>query len=332
MKKYINKIICADSASFLSKLKDKSVDIVLTDPPYFLDKMDHNWSAKKVSGPKKPYAIKHLPAGMKFTKEQGKEFYSWYLKISTELFRILKPGGFFFSFSSPRLYHRMASAMDDAGFEIRDCFIWLYTQNQAKAMSLHHFINKMDKPAKEKEKLNKQFKNWKTPQVKSCHEPIAMAQKPLEGTYIENSIKHNISLINTNIRQGLYKDMFVSNIMTHTLIHHRIDKVFLVDKPKEREKGTFNNHKTVKPLSLFKYLINLTTKKNSIVLDPFMGSGTTAVACSELGRKFVGVEVNKQYIDIANKRLKNVVKTKPREKQPLILEQQEFAFKEYSLF
>ena len=240
---------------------------------------------------------------MKFDKKQGKKFYDWYLKISKELFRVLKPGGFFFSFSSPRLYHRMACAMDDAGFEIRDCFIWLYTQNQPKAMSLHHFINKMDISDSEKEKLNKQLKGWKTPQVKSCYEPIAMAQKPLKGTYLYNYLKHGVSLINTSKKQGLNEDMFVSNVMTDKTIGDKIDKVFLVDKPKKSEKGSFNNHKTVKPLSLTKYLIALTTDKNSVVLDPFLGSGTTAVACKELGRTFIGIEINKEYIEIAKKRL-----------------------------
>ena len=308
MKKYINSIFHGDVLNFLLKLKDKSVDIVLTDPPYFLDKMDHQWEAQKITSPKKPYAIKHLPAGMQFKKEQGREFYSWYFKVSKEFLRVLKPGGFFFSFSSPRLYHRMTCAIDDAGFEIRDCFIWLYTQNQPKAMSLHHFINKMDKTKKEKEKLNKNFKSWKTPQVKSCYEPIAMAQKPLEGTYLKNSIKYNVSLINTKVKQGLRDNMFASNVMTHQSINHQIDKVFLVDKPKKHEKGWFNHHKTVKPLSLLKYLIQLSTQKNSLVLDPFMGSGTTALACKELGRRFIGAEINKQYIDIALKRLKQASK------------------------
>ena len=324
MKKHINKIIHADALHFLSKLKNNSIDIVLTDPPYFLDKMDQNWSAKKVKSPKKPYAIKHLPAGMKFNKEQGKKFYLWYLQISKELFRVLKPGGFFFSFSSPRLYHRMTCAIDDTGFEIRDCFMWLYTQNQPKAMSLHHFINKMNISRKEKETLNKLFTGWKTPQVKSCHEPIAVAQKPIEGTYLENSIKYNVSLINTNIKQGLYKNMFASNVMTNEYIHYKIDKIFLVDKPKGREKGFFNDHKTVKPLSLFKYLIQLTTKPDSVVLDPFMGSGTTAVACKELNRKFIGIEINKQYIDIATKRLKSIKTAKIQPKQKFISEQKEF--------
>ncbi len=323
MKKYINKIIHDDALNFLPKLKSNSIDIILTDPPYFLDKMDHTWSAKKVISPKKPYAIKHLPAGMKFDREQGKTFYSWYLKVSENLFRVLKPGGFFFSFSSPRLYHRMTCAIDDAGFEIRDCFIWLYTQNQPKAMSLHHFINKTNKPEEEKQKLNSKFKEWKTPQVKSCYEPIAMAQKPIEGTYLENSIKYNVSLINTKIKQGQNKDMFASNIMTSEYINHKIDKVFLVDKPKENEKGSFNNHKTVKPLSLFRYLISLTTKPKSIVLDPFIGSGTTAIACRELNRKFIGVEINKQYIDISTTRLSKLKRSKTQQKKEFIPGQKE---------
>ena len=323
MKKYLNKITHADALDFLPHLKNHSVDLVLTDPPYFLDKMDHNWNTKTVISPKKPYAVKHLPAGMKFSREQGKTFYSWYSKVSKEFFRILKPGGLFFSFSSPRLYHRMACAVDDAGFEIRDCFIWLYTQNQPKAMSLHHFINKMNKSEKEKKRLHKQFKGWKTPQVKSCYEPVMMAQKPLEGTYLENSLKYNVSLINTNIKQGLHRDMFVSNTMTHKHINHRIDKVFLVDKPKADEKGSFNRHKTVKPLSVFKYLIALTTKKDSLVLDPFIGSGTTAVACKELERKFIGAEINKQYIDIAAQRLAG--RKKSEQQDPLISEQDPFS-------
>ena len=151
--KYINKIICADTLKLLPKIDESSIDVVLTDPPYFLDKLDNNWNHEEVSNQNNQYTIKSLPAGMKFDRGQGKRFYAWYLDISKEVFRILKPGGFFFSFSSPRLYHRMASAIDDAGFEIRDAFMWLYTQNQAKAMGVDHFIKKMDIDEKAKEKI-----------------------------------------------------------------------------------------------------------------------------------------------------------------------------------
>lgn len=313
MKKYINKIICDDAVKFLPNIKDNSIDLILTDPPYFLDKMDKNWNIKKVHNKKNLKVVTSLPAGMKFDKNQGKEFYKWYLKISKECFRVLKPGGFFFSFSSPRLYHRMASAMDDAGLDIRDCFIWLYTQNQAKAMSLHHFVNKMKLSKKEKDIIHKKIKDWKTPQVKNCHEPIAMAQKPPEQTFLENHLKHQVSLINTKTKQGKSEDMFPSNVMTSEYINSQIDKVFLVGKPSILEKGSFNKHKTVKPLSLCEYLIRLTTQEKSLVLDPFIGSGTTAVACKNLNRNFIGIESNQEYVNISLSRLKKASQEKSKE-------------------
>jgi len=104
---FLNKIILGDAFQNLSKLEDNSIDLVLTDPPYFLDKMDNNWSDKKISNTNNQQVVKSLPSGMKFDREQGKKLYEFYYKISLEIKRVLKPGGFFFSFSSPRLYHRM---------------------------------------------------------------------------------------------------------------------------------------------------------------------------------------------------------------------------------
>ena len=95
--KFVNKIICADTLELLPQIEDNSIDVVLTDPPYFLDKLDNNWDYEEVSNQNNQYTIKSLPAGMKFDREQGKRFYTWYLDISREIFRILKPGGFFFS-------------------------------------------------------------------------------------------------------------------------------------------------------------------------------------------------------------------------------------------
>ena len=67
-----------------------------------------------------------------------------------------------------------------------------------------------------------------------------------------------------------------------------------------------NNHPTVKPLKLMEYLIKMVTPKNGIVLDPFMGSGTTGVACKKLNRRFMGIEMDKNYMEIATKRIENV--------------------------
>jgi site-specific DNA-methyltransferase (adenine-specific) len=71
----------------------------------------------------------------------------------------------------------------------------------------------------------------------------------------------------------------------------------------ERESVARNHHPTVKPLSLMKYLIKLVTQPNGIVLDPFMGSGTTGVACKEEGFGFIGIEREKEYMEIAQKRM-----------------------------
>ena len=66
-------------------------------------------------------------------------------------------------------------------------------------------------------------------------------------------------------------------------------------------------HPVQKPLSLMKYLILTYSNENQVIIDPFMGSGTTGVACAELGRKFIGIEINEKYFDIACKRIKQAV-------------------------
>ncbi len=304
----INKIILGDAEKILPQIEDNSIDLVLTDPPYFLDKMDNNWNHKTVSTiTEYCHTVKSLPPGMKFDKEQGKKFYKWFFKISKELHRVLKPGGFLFSFSSPRLYHRLVSAVDDAGFFIRDCFIWLYTQNQPKAMSLNHFIDKLDSDDKTKDELKKRLEGWKTPQIKSCFEPIVMAQKKYEKTFLNNMQKYNVGLLNTNVKIG--ENMFPSNVVTTQIIDEILDKYFLLPKPTKEEKGKFNIHKTVKPLTICEYIIKLTTfSEDAVVLDPFIGSGTTAVATKKLGRKFIGIDNNPEYIEIAQKRLKCIEK------------------------
>jgi len=303
--KFVNKIICSDTLKLLPQIESDSIDVVLTDPPYFLDKLDNNWDYDEVSNKNNQYTIKSLPAGMKFDREQGKKFYAWYLKISEEIFRILKPGGFFFSFSSPRLYHRMASAIDDAGFEIRDAFMWLYTQNQAKAMGVDHFIKKMNIDEKAKEKIKEKLNGWKTPQIKSCFEPIAMAQKPTDQTYLNNMLKHEVGMFNTNVKIG--DNMYPANVFTVDSINELIDKTFLLPKPTKKEKGEYNDHKTVKPLAICEYLIKLSAfSKNAIILDPFIGSGTTAVAAKKLGKNYIGIDANEKYVKISEKRLKEL--------------------------
>lgn len=296
----MNEIILGDSIDILKTISSSSIDFVLTDPPYGLDKMGNKWNQEELNYKTQNQSISHLPGGMKFDKNQGKNLYKWYLEISKEIYRVLKPGGYFLSFSSPRMYHNICSAVEDAEFLIKDQLLWLYTQNQAKAMSLNHVIDRLSISIEEKDKLKNLLNGWKTPQMKSCHEPIIMAQKELCGSFLNNYISHGVGLINTAVSLG--DDMFPANVLCS---EHFDDlcKYFLIPKPSKKEKGSFNNHPTAKPLSLCEYLINLFTREGQIVLDPFSGSGTTLLAAKNLNRNYIGIELNSEYIEIIKKRL-----------------------------
>lgn len=81
-------------------------------------------------------------------------------------------------------------------------------------------------------------------------------------------------------------------------------RFFYVAKASKRERGTDNNHPTVKPIKLMSYLCRLITPPKGIVLDPFMGSGTTGIAALQEGFNFIGIEIDKEYFKIASKRIR----------------------------
>ena len=298
MKDLLNRIILGNAFEVIKQIEDNAIDLVLTDPPYFLDKLDQKWSHEDViKGKSSSGVVKNLPIGMKFDPMQSYKAYDWFYEVSRELIRVLKPGGWLLAFSHPRLYHRFACAAEDAGFYLRDTFIWLYTQNQPKAFSLQHFLKDEDKD----KELIELLKVYKVPKVKSCFEPIIVAQKPPEGSLLENFKKYKVGLFNTSVNLGNNK--FIANVMSTVSIEPIIDKYFLVEKPTKEERGSYNDHPFVKPVSLCKKLIEITTLPDAIVFDPFMGSGTTILASILIGRRYIGVEVNEHYYKIASKRL-----------------------------
>ena len=296
-----------DCMKELEKIEDESIDCIITDPPYFIDKLDNNWSSKEIKEDKKNSHIKHLPKGMKFDKDQVKKLYEFYFELSKILIKKIKPGGYFLSFSSPRLYHSIAMGCELAGFEIRDMINWVYTQSMSKGMSVNHIIEKMDKTKDEKEKIKKEYENFKTPMIRSCFEPICVAIKPLKGTFIQNELNFKTGLINFDNKVGKDKDRVPANIITTEEINDSYDKNFLISKPNKEEKGEYNTHITVKPLAIIEHLIKIFSKEKSIILDPFMGSGTTGICCKKNNRNFIGIELNKEYFNIAKKRIDEII-------------------------
>ena len=232
--------------------------------------------------------------------------------IWREVYRTLRPGAFCLSFCSPELYHRMAVNVEDAGFLIKDQIMWMTTTKMTK-------FNRL-KPA---------------------HEPIVVAQKPYLGSLKSNYEEWGCGLIDVDNNRvpwdkkpptGWVKDggkrrtfgregkttgtqkefgtvdanpngRYPSNIIGDVESQHQ--KYFYAPRATRKEKGSDNNHPTVKPVNLMEYLIRVYSPVKSIVLDPFCGSGTTGVAAIQQDREFIGIDLNKHYCDIAKKRVGN---------------------------
>lgn len=274
------KIYNTDCFEAFRGLGNNTIDFIATDPPYFLDGMDNEWSDSELKKKQsRAHAVGGLPVGMKFDPEQGLRLEKFFTKVSKEALRVMKPGGFMVSFSQGRLFHRLSVAAENAGFEVRDMLVWEHNGGQGKAFRQNHFVEKMSIPTERKRQIIYELGNRKTPQLRPKFEAILLAQKPREGTFVENWMKWKTGLIQTDF------DMQQTT-------------VFNYKKPKNHF-----DHMTVKPVDLMERLIEIFSLPDQIVLDPFMGSGTTGVAALNLRRKFIGFEIEKKYYDISAKRL-----------------------------
>ena len=147
----------------------------------------------------------------------------------------------------------------------------------------------MDLSEEEKEAIITKLQNRKTPQIRPKFEAILLAQKPKEGTFVDNWLKWKTGLVQVDFPLELQQST-----------------VFAYNKPIKEEDF---EHMTVKPVGLMKRLVEVFSVKGQTVLDPFLGSGTTAVAAVQSKRKFIGFEVEEKYFRIAESRLKNYEKT-----------------------
>ncbi len=276
-----------DCRDLLADMADGSVHLVVTDPPYFLDRLDDAWSPPDIERSKKcADVIGGLPVGMKFDREQAKNLQAFLAPIAAELLRVLKPGGFLLLFAAPRLYHRAAVAVEDAGFEVRDAFAWRFTRKaQFKAFTMDHFVRRRaDVTDDQKAHALKALDGRRTPQLRPQFEAILCAQKPREGTFVDNWLAYGTGLIDPR----------------HSLTARVPETVMTVEK---EARDRFNGHLTPKPVKLCEHLIRLFSAEGQTVLDPFAGSGTTCLAAQRAGRNSIGIDINPEYIEIARSRL-----------------------------
>ena len=206
------KIINNDCIKAMKEIEENSVDTIITDPPYGLSFMGKKWDYDVPSK-----------------------------KVWKECLRVLKPGGTALIFAGSRTQHRMAVNIEDSGFILKDCIMWLYGSGFPKATDISKQLDKnngqkkvigkrtgamnnaenstaqsfvkgkvgyktdfdITEPATEEAKL---WNGWKSHGLKPAYEPIIVAMKPNEGSYAQNALKHGVAGINIDGARIGYTD------------------------------------------------------------------------------------------------------------------------------
>ncbi len=366
-------------------MKDHSVDAIVTDPPYGLTQNKKGGSGEKSLNINSPAGRSRVTTGGGFMGQKwdavvpGVEYW-------LEALRVLKPGGYLLAFGGTRTSHRLTCAIEDAGFEIRDCIMWLYGSGFPKSLDVSKAIDKAAgaerevtgemgkcgmKTAIPATDAAKQWQGWGTA-LKPAWEPIIVARKPLQGTVAENVQKYGTGALNIDACRIATDDTLSigSNRRTNGVVNFgmrddkeaqqqsnlgrwpanlildeeaaalldeqsgesisRIGKprgsvnpgdgwgmtktgaeyadnggasrFFYTAKADKTDRGEGNNHPTVKPQDLIEYLIKLVSRPGAIILDPFSGSGTTALVADKMGRIGVGMDLELKYCKLGDRR------------------------------
>ena len=188
------KIINGNSLEVLDTFEENSIDAIITDPPYELGFMGKSWDA----------------SGIAYNVELWKK-----------ALRVLKPGGYLLAFGGSRTFHRIACAIEDGGFEIRDTIMWLYGSGFPKSLNIGLAIDKkrgvesevvgtgqsgVSSRAYQSEetttageyeikKANNEWSGWGSC-LKPAFEPIIMARKPFKGSLVDNVLEYGVGGLN----------------------------------------------------------------------------------------------------------------------------------------
>jgi DNA modification methylase len=230
--KFLNETITlhgGDNRDVLKTLADSSIDSVVTDPPYALVSIGKRFGSPDAQLPNNggPMANQYNRVARGFMGKQwdtGETAFA--VEFWQEIYRVLKPGGHVVAFSGTRTYHRMACAIEDAGFEIRDMLQWLYGSGFPKSHDVSKGIDRAagaereiigENPTYRKDQTDApsftlqrnpnltapatdaaiQWQGWGTALKPAC-EPICLARKPLIGTVAANVLAHGTGALNIN--------------------------------------------------------------------------------------------------------------------------------------
>lgn len=286
-----------DSTQLIKSLPDSSVHLILSDIPYGIgmDEWDvlHNNqnSALLGSSPaqEKAGAIfkkrgKPINGWSEADRRIPKEYYDWCSTWAPEWLRVVKPGGSVFIFAGRRYSHRCICALEDAGFSFKDMFSWMRQRAPHRAQRVSIVYERRGDDVN-----SRRWDGWRVGNLRPIFEPVLWFTKPYKiGTTIaDNVLAHGVGAYNQEA--FLRYEKSPDNVLTSGFMP-----------------GESRCHPTQKPVRLMKALIELTTQKGQIVLDPFCGSSSTLVAAKMLERHFIGYELSSEYAKIATSRVESI--------------------------
>ena len=257
-----------DAYNFLKNYDGVKFDTVITDPPYGV-------------------GIKGLDGKMWDDGYPHRDF--WAL-----LYEKVVDGGLLASFCSSRSIHRSAQAVEEAGWRIQEILAWIRPYSIGQKGRLK--------------------RGWEGIILASKGRPrdLNIDKARIDGMGLPKWPRSDLPDNNRalNIRRGRPENRKNSRSPSSVVIANEddgllgyYDRFFIVGRAKTKEKGEYNTHPSVKPLSLIEHLITLLNIENGLVFDPFVGSGTTLVASLNLRFNCIGVEIEHDYCEIARKRL-----------------------------
>lgn len=283
------KLYQGDCIEILKEIELNSVHAVVSDIPYGINYDDwdilHNNKNSALGG-----STEHQKSLGSLFKRRGKpingwsledkqipkEYQEWCSRWGFMLYDILKPGGSVLLFTGRRYMHRCIVALEDVGFNLRDIIAWdkVVAPFRAQRVSCV-FERRGDIENSEK------YSDLRLGNLAPVFEPIVWLQKPYKqgDTLTDNLLNNGVGCFNSSV--------FQNNLITFRNQILKEDKV----------------HPTQKSVDLMCKLIELVTLEGQTVLDPFMGSGSTGVACKRVNRNFIGIELNEEYYKISKKRI-----------------------------
>lgn len=290
---YLDTITLADCRDHLPLLEDGSIELFLSDIPYgiSLDDWDvlHSNTNSALLG-QSPAQVgksafkrrgKPINGWSQADRNIGNEYQEWCYSWANLVLPKMKNGASLFVFGARRTIHRVVNAFEETGFLLRDILAWKKDSAFDRAQRLSIVFDRRGlKDAAD------EWRGWRLGNLAPVYEPIAWFMKPyrIGGTIADNVLEYGIGA--TNIDACQIRGSNPTNVLE-----------FGFQRDERR------THEAQKPLSLIEFLIKLTTREGQTVLDPFMGSGTTAVAAKHLKRHFIGFEIVPEFHRDALQRL-----------------------------